>query len=234
MGRGKREPGPGAERYFPSAASVSFAARHLRSVTREEFATLLEPALGRAYGAALHLTRNAADAEDLVQEAALLAWRGSGTFQPGTNFRAWFIRIVTNTFLSGRRKRRPEQDAVSLDDDPPNAYLQRRAHGPAAGGGAAAGLVGGDLVRAVVGKLEIAQVSAAIAELPEEFRTAASLYFLDDFSYQQIADTLGVPVGTVRSRLHRGRALLQRKLWQIAEDHGLVQSGAAAPAEEQP
>ena len=218
-----------------SAASVWAAVQQIRSVTREEFATLLEPALGRAYGVALHLTRNAADAEDLVQEAALLAWRGIGTFQADTNFRAWFIRIVTNTFLSGRRKRRPEQDAVSLDDDPPNAYLQRRAHGPgAAGGGPVAGLAGADLVRAVVGKLEIAQVSAAIAELPEEFRTAASLYFLDDFSYQQIADTLGIPVGTVRSRLHRGRALLQRKLWRIAEDHGLVKAGAAAPAEETP
>ena len=89
-------------------------------------------------------------------------------------------------------------------------------------------------MRAVVGKLEIAQVSAAIAELPEEFRTAASLYFLDDFSYQQIADTLGIPVGTVRSRLHRGRALLQRKLWRIAEDHGLVKAGATAPAKETP
>ncbi|OGU01289.1 MAG: hypothetical protein A2085_05915 [Gemmatimonadetes bacterium GWC2_71_10] len=89
-------------------------------------------------------------------------------------------------------------------------------------------------MRAVVGKLEIDQVSAAIAGLPEEFRTAASLYFLDDFSYQQIAETLGIPVGTVRSRLHRGRALLQLKLWQIAEDHGLVRAGAASPAREEP
>jgi RNA polymerase sigma-70 factor (ECF subfamily) len=195
-------------------------------VTRDEFSALLEPALGRAYGVALHLTRNPADAEDLVQEAALLAYRGFGTFQRGTNFRAWFIRILTNAFLSAQRKQRPEQHAVSLEDAP-NALLQRRAHEQLTGESPVNALRGGDLVRAVVGKLETDQVSMAIAALPEEFRAVASLYFLDDCSYQQIAEMLDIPVGTVRSRLHRGRALLQQKLWRIAQDHGIVTAALA-------
>jgi len=196
-------------------------------VAADEFTALLEPALSRAYTLALHLTRNPADAEDLVQDAALLAYRGFGTFERGTNFRAWFLRIVTNTFLSARRKKRPETDAVSLDD-PPNAYLQRQALDRIADAGSLAdGLSGGDVVRAVVEGLDAEQVSRAIGELPDEFRAVASLYFLDDLSYQQIADTLAIPVGTVRSRLHRGRALLQQRLWRMAEDYGLVSSALA-------
>ncbi len=183
---------------------------------------MLEPVLGRAYALALHLTRNPADAEDLVQDAALLAYRGFGTFEAGTNFRAWFLRILTNAFLSGQRKKRPEQAAVSLDD-PPNAFLQRQAHErvgdqPLADRRA----VAGDLAKSVVERLDAAAVSQAIEELPDEFRAVSSLYFLEDLSYQQIAATLEIPVGTVRSRLHRGRALLQQRLWRLAEDYGLV------------
>lgn len=205
---------------------------HVTGVSsRDEFTGLLEPALGRAYAVALHLTRNPADAEDLVQEAALNAYRGFRTFERGTNFRAWFIRIVTNTFLSARRKRRPETDAVSLDEEVPSAFVQRQAHRAVTDDPPGSGFAGGDVARAVLGKLEAEQISAAIGELPEEFRAAASLYFLDDLSYDQIAAALGVPIGTVRSRLHRGRALLQRKLWRLAEDNGLVKAALAARTE---
>lgn len=201
------------------------------AVSRDEFSALLEPHMSRAYGVALHLTRNAADAEDLVQEAALLAYRGFATFERGTNFRAWFLRVLTNAFLSGQRKKRPEAVAVSLDEVP-SAFIQRRAHEQVTDESPEGrGLAGGDVARAVVGKLEADQVAAAIDALPEEFRVAAVLYFLDDQSYQSIAETLGVPVGTVRSRLHRGRALLQQRLWRLAEDHGLV---AAARTERRP
>ncbi len=186
---------------------------------------MLEPVLGRAYALALHLTRNQADAEDLVQDAALLAYRGFDTFERGTNFRAWFLKIVTNTFLSGRRKKRPEQSAVSLDE-PPTA--QRRGGEQLAAGAMDASLAGGDLVTAVVEKLDATAVSRAIEELPDEFRAVSSLYFLEDLSYQQIAETLEIPVGTVRSRLHRGRALLQQRLKRLAQDYGLV----AAPGGE--
>ncbi len=191
-------------------------------MSRDEFTSQLEPVLGRAYALALHLTRNQADAEDLVQDAALLAYRGFKSFEPGTNFRAWFLKIVTNTFLSSQRRKRPEQSAVSLDE-PPGASGPRHAHEQLGGqAGEPAALSGGDALRSVVEKLDAEAVSRAIAELPEEFRAVSSLYFLEDFSYQQIAEALHIPVGTVRSRLHRGRALLQQRLRRLAEDYGLA------------
>lgn len=185
------------------------------------FEALLEPVLERAYGTALRLTRDPADAEDLVQEAALLAFRGFATFQPGTNFRAWFLRILMNAFLSSRRRKRPEDAAVPLDDLP-NAYLQRQAHAAARQGALPADAAPGDVAREVIGRLEADAVQAAVDALPEDFRVVAALYFLQDLPYQEIADMLKIPIGTVRSRLHRGRALLQQRLWRLAQDHGLA------------
>jgi RNA polymerase sigma-70 factor (ECF subfamily) len=189
---------------------------------REEFEALLEPILGRAYATARRLTRNDADAEDLVQDAALLAYRGFDSFERGSNFRAWFLRILMNAFLSGRRKHRVEDTAVALDELP-NAYMQRQAHEVVSAPEVAEGGAGpGELARSVMDRLEGEQVQAAIDALPDEFRVVATLYFLQDLPYKEIAEMLGIPVGTVRSRLHRGRALLQKRLWEIALDHGLV------------
>lgn len=182
-----------------------------------EFEALLEPELDRAYAMALRLSRNQADAQDLVQEAALLAFRGFGTFRRGTNFRAWFLRILMNSFLSTKRRRRPEDDAAPLSEELPNAYIQRQAHD-------------GELSLAVIGGLEAGQVQQAVDLLPEEFRTVSALYFIQDLSYQEIAETLAIPIGTVRSRLHRARALLQRQLWAMAQDHGLVPRNMERPA----
>jgi len=156
-----------------------------------------------------------------VQEAALLAYRGFATFERGTNFRAWFLRILMNAYLSSKRRQRPEDTASSLDDLP-NALMQRRAHELVAGSDSAEPGAASALVRDVLGRLETEQVEAAIDGLPEDFRSAAALYFLQDLPYQEIAEILGVPIGTVRSRLHRGRALLQQKLWELAVDHGLA------------
>jgi RNA polymerase sigma-70 factor (ECF subfamily) len=191
-----------------------------------EFEALLGPALSRAYAVALHLTGQPADAEDLVQEAALLAFRGFDGFTRGTNFGAWFTRILINAFLSGRRRRRPEDQAVPLDDVP-NAWFQRQAHELVSRDAAPRGPTAPDVALAVAAKLETEQIGAAISSLPEEFRVVSALYFLQDLSYREIADTLGIPVGTVRSRLHRGRALLQRRLWQLARDHGIVDAALA-------
>ena len=199
----------------------------MADAAREEFEQLLSPVLDRAYGVALRLTRDPADAEDLVQDAALLAYRGFRTFRRGTNFRAWFLRILANAFISSRRRKRPEDEAVSIDE-PPNAYLQRQA--------VALGRAGttpedpADLVRTVLGRLAADEVAAAIDALPEEFRVVSVLYFLEDLPYQAIADALGIPVGTVRSRLHRGRALLQQRLWRTAVDQGIVRDPAAGGA----
>lgn len=197
-------------------------------MTTTEFEAHLAGVLDGAYALALHLTRNRSDAEDLVQEAALLAFRGFRTFVKGTNFRAWFLRILTNAFLSSLRKQRPETGAVPLEEIP-GAYMQRQAH-QLATSGAAGGVAPGDLVRTVTGKLESDQIAAAIAALPEEYRLVSTLYFLQDLPYQEIADVLRIPVGTVRSRLHRGRALLQQRLWQLAVDHGLVSAATGGAA----
>ena len=195
---------------------------------REEYESLLAPVLDRAYATALRLTRNDADAQDLVQDAALLAYRGFDTFERGTNFRAWFLRVLMNAFLSGKRKHRVEDSAVALDELP-NAYIQRQAHEIIPADTAAEGQGPADLARSVMDRMEAEQVEAAIDALPEEFRVVAVLYFLQDLPYQEIASVLGIPVGTVRSRLHRGRALLQRALWRLARDNGIVPNKKVAP-----
>ena len=188
--------------------------------TRDEFEALLQPVLARAYATARRLTANAADADDLVQDAALLAFKGFRTFERGTNFQAWFLRVLMNAFLSSKRRHRVEDGAVALDELP-NAYIQRQAHETVKAADASPAAPS-DVAKHVVAKLESEQVERAIDALPEEFRTVAALYFIQDLPYQEIADLLGIPVGTVRSRLHRGRALLQKRLWELGVDHGLV------------
>ncbi len=179
------------------------------------FEVLLEPLLDTAYRAALRFTRNTSDAEDLVQEAALLAFRGYHSFVPGSSFRAWFLRILTNCFFSRYRKRKRRGDEIDLDDTPELfLYCQAASHGMLGRVEDPAGLM--------MSKLEAEQVEAALAALPEEFRVVATLYFLQDFSYQEIAEMIGVPVGTVRSRLHRGRRMLQKALWTLAQERGIV------------
>lgn len=180
-----------------------------------ELEALLLPLLNSAYGTAMHLTRNRADAEDLVQEASLLACRGFGTFEQGTNFKAWFFRILTNCFYSKYRKRKREGTQLELEDSP-ELYLYCQT--------AAAGLHARteDPATAVMSRLDSEQVGSAIDALPEEYRVVATLYFLQDFSYQEIAEVLAVPVGTVRSRLHRGRRMLQKALWTVAQERGII------------
>ena len=180
-----------------------------------EFEALFNPLLSMAFGTAMRLTRNHAEAEDLVQDAALLAFRGFDSFERGTNFKAWFFRILTNAFYSRHRKVKHERNNVSTEDIPP-LYLYART--------AEAGLQGGgpDPAGSIMDRLDSEQVAAALDSLPTEYRMVATLYFIEDFSYQQIAEVVGCPVGTVRSRLHRGRRMLQKALWQVAEERGIV------------
>ncbi len=179
------------------------------------FEELLEPLLGSLYGAALHMTRNRADAEDLVQEATLLAFRAFHTFRPGTNFKAWIYRILTNAFCSSYRRRRNERGLCSLEEATEQFLFIRSGDT-----GVRADQM--DPARSALGRLESEKVAAALQDLPEEYRVVATLYFMEDFRYQDIAEVLGIPVGTVRSRLHRARRMLQKRLWQIAADHGLL------------
>lgn len=185
-----------------------------------EFEALLAPILQMAYGTAVRLTRNRTEAEDLVQDAALLAYRAFGSFQRGTNFKAWFFRILTNAFYSRHRKEKHEKANLSTEDVPA-LYLYTKT--------AEAGLQGreSDPASAIMDKLDTEQVSEALEALPTEYRVVATLYFIEDFSYQQIAEVLECPVGTVRSRLHRGRRMLQKALWEVAVERGIVQGTVA-------
>ncbi len=174
------------------------------------------------YSAAMRMTRNPADAEDLVQETFLKAYRAYDTFEAGTNLKAWLYRILTNTYINRYRKesRRPtEVDLGTVED----FYLYRRG-----GSGAAAdaarptedrghdGLVGSDIKKAV-------------EDLPENFRLPVLLADLEGFSYKEIAEILDIPIGTVMSRLHRGRKAMQKSLWEFAVNRGLVPEGAERP-----
>lgn len=180
-----------------------------------EFQRELVDILPAAYGYALRLSHERADAEDLVQEAALLAHRGWAGFAAGTSFKAWFFRIVTTCFWGRHRQRRRRPQTVDLDDAPePYLFARCAEHGWPT--------TGDDPAALLLDRVGTERVADAIARLPEEFAVVCTLYFMQDFAYQEIADVLRVPVGTVRSRLHRGRKMLQRSLWQVARDAGIV------------
>ena len=188
------------------------------------FEQLLAPALASAYGTALRMTRSPADAEDLLQEASFLAFRGFRTFEEGSNFKAWFFRILTNCFYS--KHRRDKRRIVTVDlEETPVLHIYKQA--------LQQGLVSDspDPAADLFEQLDAESVGMAIDALPEEYRMVASLYFTQDFSYHDIAQVLDCPVGTVRSRLHRSRKMLQKALWELAVERGVV-SRLVAEAEE--
>lgn len=183
------------------------------------FESLFASCVSTAYGIAMRLTRNQADAEDLVQDAALLAHRGFASFEPGSNFRAWFLKILVNCYYS-RRRREKSRPVTSDLDDIPDLYLYARS------GQAGFPTQGPDPAAQLLDKLGTERIAGAINRLPEEYRIVSTLYFMEDLSYEEIARVLECPVGTVRSRLHRGRKMLQKALWQIAEEDGIVSQPA--------
>jgi len=180
------------------------------------FETLLTPVVGPAYGMAYSMTRNATDAEDLVQEAAMRAFSGFDTFEQGTNFKAWFYRVMMNCFSKKYRRNQRAPKQVSLDDATDMYFFE----------GQDCGVLNGwkdDPAAAVFQKLDTESVADAISALPQDYRMVAALYFLNDLSYDQIASILECPLGTVRSRLHRARKMLQKRLWHIAVERGLTE-----------
>jgi RNA polymerase sigma-70 factor (ECF subfamily) len=167
------------------------------------------------YTAALRMTRNPADAEDLVQETYLKAYRAYGTFKEGTNLKAWLYKILTNTFINSYRskKRRPEQTEL---DDVEDLYLYRRL------GGLEAVTAGRSAEEEVMDHFTESDVKEAVESLPEQFRMAVLLADVEGFSYKEIAEILDIPIGTVMSRLHRGRRALQKALHEFAMQRGLL------------
>ena len=184
---------------------------------RSEFAEQAMPFMGPLYAAALRMTRNPAEAEDLVQETYLRAFRGFAGFQESTNLKAWLYRILTNTYINIYRakKRRPEQTEL---EDVEDLYLYRRL------GGLEAAAAGRSAEDELLDYFTEAEVATAVEELPEQFRIAVLLADVEGFSYKEIAEILDIPIGTVMSRLHRGRKSLQKKLYDFASARGLVHS----------
>jgi RNA polymerase sigma-70 factor (ECF subfamily) len=176
------------------------------------------------YSAALRMTRNPADAEDLVQETYLKAYRGFGSFEQGTNLKAWLYRILTNTFINRYRaaKRRPEETDL---DDVEDFYLYRRL------GGLEEARASRSAEDEMMGFFSEEEVKAAVEALPEQFRLAVLLADVEGFSYKEIASILDIPIGTVMSRLHRGRKNLQKQLYEYASQQGLITRDAPAAAE---
>jgi RNA polymerase sigma-70 factor (ECF subfamily) len=180
-----------------------------------KFADLAMPYMDALYSAALRMTRNPTDAEDLVQETYLRAYRGFGGFQEGTNLKAWLYKILTNTFINIYRAKKRRPDEVDFDDAE-DFLLFRRLGGLEA---AAAGRTPENLV---LDAIPDSDVKEAIEALPEQFRVAVLLADVEGFTYKEIAEITDVPIGTVMSRLHRGRKQLQARLWDFAVERGLV------------
>jgi RNA polymerase sigma-70 factor (ECF subfamily) len=202
----------------PSLTATS-ALEQRAPVPAESFESLFGAVVNTAFGIAMRLSRNQADAEDLVQDAALLAHRAFASFEQGTNFRAWFLKILTNCYYSKRRREKSRPITSDLDDTP-DLYIYARS------GQAGFPTQGPDPAAQLLESLGTERIVAAINRLPEDYRVVSTLYFMEDLSYEEIARALECPVGTVRSRLHRGRKMLQKALWQIAEEDGIVDPGA--------
>jgi len=182
-----------------------------------EFAELALEYMPGLYSAALRMTRNPADAEDLVQETYLRAYRGFGSFTPGTNLRAWLYRILTNTYINSYRakQRRPDERDI---DDVEDLFLYRRL------GAVEQALASRSAEDELMDLFTEDEVKGALEALPEQFRMAVYLADVEGFSYKEIAEILDVPIGTVMSRLHRGRKSMQKRLFQFAVDRGLASS----------
>jgi RNA polymerase sigma-70 factor, ECF subfamily len=174
------------------------------------------PHLGALYAAAVRMTRNEKDAEDLVQDTLLRAYRFFDTFQPGTNCKAWLFRILSNAFCNHYRERGREH-VVLAEAESSSANLERFAAGSEA--------VGRDVETALLGKMVSADVEKALAALPSDFRMAVILADLEDFSYREIAEIMDCPAGTVMSRLFRGRKILQSLLHDYAVEQGIIDAG---------
>jgi RNA polymerase sigma-70 factor (ECF subfamily) len=174
------------------------------------------------YAAAMRMTRNPADAEDLVQETFLKAYRAYDSFTAGTNLKAWLYRILTNTYINKYRKasRRPDEvDLGNVED----LYLYRRI-----GSEESVEAARTTEDRVLDGLVE-SDIKKAVEALPENFRIPVLLADLEGLSYQEIADILDIPIGTVMSRLHRGRKAMQKALWEFASKRGLLPENAERP-----
>ena len=196
-------------------------------VSKEFFENQVLGLLGALEGAARRLTRNDADAEDLVAETVARAWRALDTLECEAAFRAWMFRILNNTFVSALRRAaaRPQTDSIDTGDGEGEGggfSLFEQMHQPFL-------LWFGNPEQEFLDKLLREDLERALASLPERYRLVVIMSDLEEFSYAEIAQALDVPVGTVRSRLARARGALQKMLWQQAGERGLTRAPAPPP-----
>jgi RNA polymerase sigma-70 factor (ECF subfamily) len=189
---------------------------------RRDFEAIALPHLHALHAFAIRLTRDRAAAEDLVQETFLRAYRFFDRFEPGTNIRAWLFRILKNVFINDYRQQAARPPSVDIDlvaatlDDQVAALHSSSVASPE---------------KALEQAILAADIDEAIAALPEEYRMVVVLCLVLGFKYQEAADSLQIPVGTVMSRLHRGRRFLQARLIGSARERGLITAGTGDPRE---
>jgi RNA polymerase sigma-70 factor (ECF subfamily) len=183
-------------------------------VASDEFEAEALRHLDALYRTALRMTRSEADAEDLVQETFIRAFRFRDQFTLGTNMKAWLFRILTNTFINTYRRKAAQPEVTDLEGVDEFSLYRRMADDRAA---SSSPDPEAELLKGVVDT----EVTDALEELPEKFRTTV-LLDVEGFSYKEIAEMLSIPIGTVMSRLHRGRKFLQKRLYDLARERGIA------------
>ena len=183
--------------------------------TREDFTHDAMQHAPQLFSTAMRMTRNRSDAEDLVQETFIKAWRSFATYQQGTNLRAWLFRIMTNTYINkyNAQQRKPTETEL---DDVEELFLYKRL------GSVDQSQLSQSAEDQMLSLFTDDEVKKALEELPDQFRIPVLMSDVEGFSYKEIAEILEIPLGTVMSRLHRGRKAMQKMLYEYAKERGLI------------